>query len=164
MLSHFLIRRLQVRVLLGRQTCRSAAWGAWLVGLLVLMAVPPRYVSILTRDIFITYHVLMTDDDRVFKALAHPTRRFLLDRLFERDGRTLTELESELELSRFGVMQHLRVLEEAGLVVTRRQGREKLHFLNPVPIRLIHDRWIDKYTERQVSALVDLKRELEEDA
>jgi DNA-binding transcriptional ArsR family regulator len=106
----------------------------------------------------------MTDDDRVFKALAHPTRRFLLDRLFERDGRTLTELESELELTRFGVMQHLRVLEEANLVVTRRSGRQKLHFLNPVPIRQVHDRWIDKYTERQVSALVDLKSELEEDA
>jgi DNA-binding transcriptional ArsR family regulator len=106
----------------------------------------------------------MTDDDRVFKALAHPTRRFLLDRLFERDGRTLTELESELELTRFGVMQHLRVLEEANLVVTRRSGREKLHFLNPVPIRQVHDRWVDKYIERQVSALVDLKSELEEDA
>ena len=93
----------------------------------------------------------------MFKALADPTRRFLLDRLFERDGRTLTELESELEMTRFGVMKHLRVLEDAGLVVTRRSGREKLHFLNPVPIRLIHDRWIDKYTERQVSALADLK-------
>src|SRR6266516_3651122 len=83
----------------------------------------------------------MTDDDRVFRALADPTRRFLLDRLFERDGRTLTELESELEMTRFGVMKHLRVLEEAGLVVSRRSGREKLHFLNAVPIRLIHDRW-----------------------
>jgi DNA-binding transcriptional ArsR family regulator len=101
------------------------------------------------------------DDDRVFKALAHPTRRFLLDRLFVRDGRTLTELESELEMTRFGVMKHLRVLEDAGLVVARRSGREKLHFLNPVPIRLIHDRWIDKYTERHVSALADLKTELE---
>jgi DNA-binding transcriptional ArsR family regulator len=106
----------------------------------------------------------MSDDDRVFKALADPTRRFLLDQLFERDGRTLTELESQLEMTRFGVMKHLRVLEEANLVVTRRSGREKLHFLNPVPIRQIHDRWIDKYTERQVSALVDLKSELEEDA
>ena len=103
----------------------------------------------------------MNDDDRVFKALADPTRRFLLDRLFERDGRTLTELESELEMTRFGVMKHLQVLEDAGLVITRRSGREKLHFLNPVPIRLIHDRWIDKYTERQVSALADLKHELE---
>ena len=103
----------------------------------------------------------MTDDDRVFKALADPTRRFLLDRLFARDGRTLTELESELEMTRFGVMKHLRVLEEADLVVARRSGREKLHYLNPVPIRLIHDRWIDKYTERRVSALADLKSELE---
>jgi DNA-binding transcriptional ArsR family regulator len=100
----------------------------------------------------------------VFKALSDPTRRFLLDRLFTHDGRTLTELESELEMTRFGVMKHLRVLEDAGLVVTRRSGREKLHYLNPVPIRLIHDRWIDKYTERQVSALVNLKTELEERA
>jgi DNA-binding transcriptional ArsR family regulator len=104
----------------------------------------------------------VNDDDRVFKALADPTRRFLLDRLYERDGRTLTELESELEMTRFGVMKHLRVLEDAGLVVTIRSGREKLHFLNPVPIRLIHDRWIDKYRERQVSALTDLKQELED--
>jgi DNA-binding transcriptional ArsR family regulator len=101
------------------------------------------------------------DDERVFKGLADPTRRFLLDLLFARDGRTLTELESELEMTRFGVMKHLKVLEDAGLVITRKQGREKLHFLNPVPIRLVHDRWIDKYTERQVSALVDLKNELE---
>ena len=101
------------------------------------------------------------DDDRAFKALADPTRRFLLDLLFERDGRTLTELESELEMTRFGVMKHLKVLEEAGLVVTRRSGREKLHFLNAVPIRLIHDRWIDKYTEPRVSALADLKSALE---
>jgi uncharacterized protein YndB with AHSA1/START domain/DNA-binding transcriptional ArsR family regulator len=101
------------------------------------------------------------DDDRAFKALADPTRRFLLDTLFERDGRTLTELESELEMTRFGVMKHLKVLEEAGIVVSRRQGREKLHFLNPVPIRLIHDRWIDKYTEPRVSALADLKTALE---
>jgi DNA-binding transcriptional ArsR family regulator len=102
------------------------------------------------------------EDDAVFKALADPTRRHLLDRLFERDGRTLTELEHDLEMTRFGVMKHLRVLEAAGLVVTRRSGREKHHFLNPVPIRLIHDRWIDKYTERQVAALADLKHELEE--
>jgi DNA-binding transcriptional ArsR family regulator len=101
------------------------------------------------------------DDDRVFKALADPTRRFLLDRLLDRDGRTLTELESELEMSRFGVMKHLRVLEAANLVVVRRSGREKQHFLNPVPIRLIHDRWITKYTERHVSALADLKPQLE---
>src|SRR6187431_1551450 len=103
----------------------------------------------------------MTDDDRVFKALADPTRRFLLDLLFERDGRTLKELESGLEMTRFGVMKHLKVLEEAGLVITRREGREKLHFLNAVPIRLIHDRWIDKYKERELSALADLKNTLE---
>ena len=103
------------------------------------------------------------DDDQVFKALADSTRRFLLDRLFERDGRTLTELECELEMTRFGVMKHLRLLEEANLVVTRRSGREKLHYLNPVPIRLIHDRWIDKYTERRVSALTELKSELEKE-
>jgi DNA-binding transcriptional ArsR family regulator len=104
------------------------------------------------------------DDDRVFKALADPTRRYLLDQLFVRDGRTLTELESELEMTRFGVMKHLRVLEDAGLVVSRRAGREKRHFLNPVPIRLIHDRWIDKYRERHVSALANLKAKLEKHA
>src|ERR1700712_3173172 len=103
----------------------------------------------------------MTDDDLVFKALADSTRRFLLDMLFQRDGRTLTELESSLEMTRFGVMKHLRVLEDAGLIVTRKSGREKLHFLNPVPVRLIHDRWINKFTERRVSALADLKAQLE---
>src|ERR1700761_7362968 len=103
----------------------------------------------------------MDDDDRVFKALADSTRRYLLDRLFARDGRTLTELESELEMSRFGVMKHLRLLVDAGLVVTRRQGREKLHFLNPVPIRIVHDRWVSKYAEPWVSVLSDLKQGLE---
>jgi DNA-binding transcriptional ArsR family regulator len=106
-------------------------------------------------------------DDPVFKALGDPTRRLLLDRLFERDGRTLGDLVaavgSELEMSRFGVSKHLRVLEEAGLVVTRRVGREKLHYLNAVPIRQIHDRWIDKYTERRPSALAELKTELEDE-
>jgi DNA-binding transcriptional ArsR family regulator len=112
----------------------------------------------------VTYLGAMPDHDElgsVFKALADPTRRFLLDLLFARDGRTLTELESELEMTRFGVMKHLKVLEDANLVLTRRSGREKLHFLNPVPIREIHDRWIDKYTERTVTALLDLKSELE---
>jgi DNA-binding transcriptional ArsR family regulator len=104
------------------------------------------------------------DDDRVFKALADPTRRSLLDRLFAEDGLTLTELEAETGMTRFGVMKHLRVLEQANLVVTRRSGRKKHHFLNVVPIRLVHDRWIDKYTERQVSALADLKAELENSA
>src|SRR6266542_5661597 len=101
------------------------------------------------------------DDDRVFKALADPTRRHLLDRLFERDGRTLTELESELPMTRFGVMKHLRVLEDAGLVTTKRRGREKLHFLNPVPIRLVHDRWVSKYAEPWAAMLTGLKKGLE---
>jgi uncharacterized protein YndB with AHSA1/START domain/biotin operon repressor len=100
-------------------------------------------------------------DDRVFKALADPTRRYLLDTLFARNGLSLTELEAELEMSRFGVMKHLRLLEEAGIVATRRSGRKKLHFLNPVPIRLLHDRWIDKYTEPFAAALSDLKHRLE---
>jgi uncharacterized protein YndB with AHSA1/START domain len=103
----------------------------------------------------------VTTDDPVFRALADPTRRYLLDALFERDGRSLTDLESTLAMTRFGVMKHLRVLEEAGLVVTRRSGRQKLHFLNPVPIRLIHDRWIDKYTEPWAATLSDLKQRLE---
>src|SRR5436853_2514998 len=103
----------------------------------------------------------MADDDRVFKALADPTRRFLLDRLFARDGRTLSELESALEMTRFGVMKHLRLLEAAGLVVTRKAGREKLHYLNPVPIQLIHDRWVSKYTRPRAAALAALKQELE---
>ena len=78
--------------------------------------------------------------DAVFKALADPTRRGLLDELFQQDGQSLSALEHGLPMTRFGVMKHLRLLEEAGLVVTRKQGREKLHFLNPVPIRLLHDR------------------------
>ena len=103
------------------------------------------------------------DDNLVFKALADPTRRFLLDLLFEREGRTLSELEVEVDMTRIGVMKHLRVLEQAGLVLTRRSGREKLHFLNPVPIRLIHDRWIDKYTEGPAALLADIKHALEDD-
>ena len=97
----------------------------------------------------------------MFKALADPTRRSLLDELFRQDGQTLSALEGRVAMTRFGVMKHLRVLEDAGLVVTRRSGREKLHYLNPVPIRLIHDRWIDKYTEHRVAALADLKNRLE---
>ena len=100
----------------------------------------------------------------MFKALADATRRSLLDRLFVQDGLTLSELEAELPMTRFGVMKHLRILEQAHLIVTRRLGRNKHHYLNVVPIRLIHDRWIDKYTERQVSALTDLKAELEQSA
>ncbi len=100
--------------------------------------------------------------DAVFRALADPTRRGLLDELFTRDGQTLSELEERLPMTRFGVMKHLRVLEEAGLVVTRRRGRAKLHFLNPVPIRLVHDRWVSKYAEPWVSGLSELKQRLEE--
>ena len=103
----------------------------------------------------------MDDDDAVFKALADPTRRHLLDRLFERDGRTLTELESELEMTRFGVMKHLRVLEAAGLVVALRSGREKLHYLNPVPIHEVHARWIAKFEQPRLDALAALKQHLE---
>jgi DNA-binding transcriptional ArsR family regulator len=101
--------------------------------------------------------------DEVFRALADPTRRSLLDELFERDGQSLSELEQRLPMTRFGVMKHLKLLEEAGLVTTRRRGREKLHFLNPVPIRLIHDRWVSKYSEPWVSALSKLKEDLEEE-
>jgi DNA-binding transcriptional ArsR family regulator len=103
------------------------------------------------------------DEDVVFRALAAPTRRKLLDELFREDGQTLSELERKLPMSRFGVMKHLGVLEEANLVVTRKRGREKLHFLNPVPIRLIHDRWVSKYAEPWASALSEIKRELEEE-
>ena len=100
--------------------------------------------------------------DAVFKALADPTRRGLLDALYEADGQTLGALEGRVEMTRFGVMKHLRVLEDAGLVTTRRQGREKLHFLNPVPIRLIYDRWVSKYAEPWAATLTGLKRDLEE--
>ena len=97
----------------------------------------------------------------MFKALADPTRRALLDQLFEADGQTLSALEERLPMTRFGVMKHLKVLEEAGLVVTRKRGREKLHFLNPVPIRLVHDRWVSKYAEPWAAGLSELKRDLE---
>jgi DNA-binding transcriptional ArsR family regulator/uncharacterized protein YndB with AHSA1/START domain len=99
--------------------------------------------------------------DLVFKALADPTRRQLLDALFAEDGQTLGQLEARFAMTRFGVMKHLKLLEEAGLVVTRRRGREKLHFLNPVPIRLVHDRWVSKYAEPWVAGLSDLKHRLE---
>jgi DNA-binding transcriptional ArsR family regulator len=101
--------------------------------------------------------------DEVFKALADPTRRGLLDRLFERDGQTLGELEEGMSMTRFGVMKHLKVLEEAGLLTTQRRGREKLHFLNPVPIRLVYERWVSKYAEPWASALSELKTEIEEE-
>jgi uncharacterized protein YndB with AHSA1/START domain len=101
--------------------------------------------------------------DEVFKALADATRRTLLDELFRQDGQTLGALEERLPMTRFGVMKHLKVLEDAGLVITRRRGREKLHFLNPVPIRLVHDRWVSKYAEPWAATLTGLKRQIEEE-
>jgi uncharacterized protein YndB with AHSA1/START domain/DNA-binding transcriptional ArsR family regulator len=100
--------------------------------------------------------------DEVFRSLADPSRRLLLDRLFERDGQSLVDLQGALPMTRFGVMKHLRVLEDAGLVTTRRVGRQKLHYLNPVPIRLVHDRWISRYSEPIVAHLSALKARLEE--
>src|ERR1700693_712031 len=113
----------------------------------------------LTRDRMVTYNPRM---DEVFRALADPTRRRLLDELFAEDGQTLTALERRIDMPRYVVMKHLRVLEEAGRVVTRRKGREKLHFLTPVPIRLVHDRWVSKYAEPWAAALSELKNRLEE--
>jgi len=119
---------------------------------------PSNHADGLTRDQIVTYNPVV---DAVFKALADPTRRGLLDALFKRDGQTLGALERRLSMTRFGVMKHLRVLEDAGLVITRRRGREKLHYLNPVPIRVVHDRWIDKYTEPWTAMLSGLKQSLE---
>jgi DNA-binding transcriptional ArsR family regulator len=100
--------------------------------------------------------------DAVFRALADPTRRSLLDELFKQDGQTLSALEQRLPMTRFGVMKHLKVLEQAGLVTTKKRGREKLHFLNPVPIRLVHDRWVSKYSEPWAAGLSGLKQRIEE--
>src|SRR4030088_1899624 len=102
--------------------------------------------------------------DEVFRALADPTRRSLLDELFKQDGQTLTSLEERLPMTRFGVMKHLRLLESAGLVVTRRSGREKLHFLNTVPIQLVHDRWVSKYAGPWAATLTEMKRDLEKES
>jgi uncharacterized protein YndB with AHSA1/START domain/DNA-binding transcriptional ArsR family regulator len=115
----------------------------------------------LTGDLWVTYYRGM---DEVFRALADPTRRQLLDELYREDGQTLGALEARFPMSRFGVMKHLKVLEDARLVVTRRSGREKLHFLNVVPIRLIHDRWVSKYAAPWAAALSDLKHRLEDEA
>jgi DNA-binding transcriptional ArsR family regulator len=106
-------------------------------------------------------HVPDSELDEVFKALADPTRRGLLDELFREDGQTLSALEARLPMTRFGVMKHLKILEDAHLIVSKKQGREKLHFLNPVPIRLIHDRWVSKYAEAWTAGLIGLKNELE---
>jgi DNA-binding transcriptional ArsR family regulator len=102
--------------------------------------------------------------DAVFKALADSTRRSLLDELYKQDGQTLSALEQRLPMTRFGVMKHLKVLEQAGLVTTKKRGREKLHFLNAVPIRLVHDRWVSKYSEPWAAALSGLKQQIEEDS
>lgn len=99
----------------------------------------------------------------IFRALADPSRRLLLDLLFETDGRSLSDLAANLDMGRFGVMKHLNVLEKAGLISTKKVGREKLHYLNPVPIQQIHDRWVSKYTQPWASALVSLKKSLESD-
>jgi uncharacterized protein YndB with AHSA1/START domain/DNA-binding transcriptional ArsR family regulator len=99
--------------------------------------------------------------EKVFRALADPTRRALLDALFERDGQTLVALTAGHDMTRIAVAKHLRLLEEAGLVVSRRRGREKLHYLNPVPIRLLYDRWVSKYTESWAAGLTGLKNQLE---
>jgi len=119
----------------------------------------------LTCDHLVTYFSLVATDEElapVFRALADPTRRQLLDELFAADGQSQSALEARLPISRFGVAKHLKVLADAGLVVIRRRGREKLHFLNPVPIRLVHDRWVSKYAEPVVAGLSDLKTTLEQ--
>ena len=121
----------------------------------------PGITPPLTGDYIVTYSRAM--DDAVFKALADPTRRKLLDKLYTTGGLTQGQLEEGLEMTRFGVAKHLRILEEANLVITQRSGRQKLHYLNAVPIRRIHDRWIDKYTAHQSSALLDLQKNLEEE-
>src|SRR6202046_3100756 len=109
----------------------------------------------------VTYMGFM-DMDEVFRALADPTRRSLLDELFKEDGQSLSALEQRLPMTRFGVMKHLKLLEQAGLVTTQKCGREKLHFLNPVPIRIIHDRWVRKYAEPWAAGLSEMKRDLEQ--
>src|SRR5690348_61909 len=138
------------------RSCRLRQWARDKHRNLVLF----WFLLLLTGDHLVTYNTTM-EDEAVFRALADPSRRRLLDLLFERDGRTLAELESELPMTRFGAMKHLRVLQEAGLITTRKVGRERLHYLNPVPIQLISDRWISKYSAARASVLADLKTVLE---
>src|SRR6266852_2957701 len=127
------------------------------------MRIAPGRSSVLRRGLHVTkWSPIVRDMDAVFRALADPTRRSLLDELFKKDGQTLSALEERLPMTRFGVMKHLKLLEEAGLIASRRRGREKLHFLNPVPIRLVHDRWVSKYAAPWAAALSDLKEELED--
>ena len=123
----------------------------------------PTPLDLYSQGIIALKGHIMYGVDEVFKALADPTRRSLLDELYREDGQTLGMLEERFSMSRFGVMKHLKVLEEARLVVTRRRGREKLHFLNPVPIRLIHDRWVHKFAEPWVAGLSEIKERLETD-
>ena len=123
----------------------------------------PRQPRSVIDMLLVRSHIFRPVDEPVFVALADPTRRHLLDLLFERDGRTLGQLvESVPGMTRFGVMKHLRVLEVADLVTTRRIGRQKLHYLNPVPIRRLHDRWLDKYRAPAAAAIIDLQPTLEE--
>ena len=105
----------------------------------------------------------MADADLVFKALAHPSRRTLLDRLYAKNGQTLNDLCAHLDMTRQAVTQHLAVLEKANLVTTSRRGREKLHYLNPVPVFEIYERWIRKFERSRLQALRELKARLEED-
>ena len=102
-------------------------------------------------------------DDKVFKALAHPTRRMLLDLLYEKNGQTLGQLCENLDMARQSATQHLELLEAANLVSTVRRGREKLHFINPVPIHEVYERWVRKFETQRLSLLHDLKQDLEGD-
>ena len=108
------------------------------------------------------HHIVISDVDKAFKALADPSRRRLLDLLHENNGQTLSELCRHLDMTRQAVTKHLAILEAANLVATIWRGREKLHYLNPVPISEIYERWIGKYERHRVRALHDLKRALEE--
>lgn len=136
------------------------------VNFFLCASAPPRLGGSkyhLTCDYMVTYNLEM-NQDLVFKALADVSRRKLLDLLFLKDGRSLKELAAELEeMTRFGVMKHLKILEQAGLVATRKQGRETLHYLNPVPIQMVYDRWVSKYSKGWTRSLTELKYELEED-
>jgi uncharacterized protein YndB with AHSA1/START domain/predicted transcriptional regulator len=105
----------------------------------------------------------MDEMEPVFRALADPNRRLLLDRLHERDSQTLIELQGHLQMTRFGVMKHLKLLEEAGLISTRKIGREKFHYINPVPIQMVYDRWVSKYAKPWARAVVGLKYALEDE-
>ena len=131
----------------------------WAATLQLKEGLSAREKAHLTGDLLVTY---CSGVKAVFRALAAPPRRRLLDELFKEDGQTLSALERRLPMTRFGVMKHLRVLEQARLVITKRRGREKLHFLNPVPIRLVHDRWVSKYAEPWAATLSGLKRRLED--